>query len=78
MDPTLSPAPGRIPVCLSPRLTVVVLEPVPGVVVLGYFVDGELVYVDDGEDEDEHGQRGPAGGGKGQGAAPRTRAESAR
>ena len=41
-------APGRYPFPLSDRWILVVLVPVPGVVVLGLFLDGEIVeLVDD-------------------------------
>lgn len=40
-----APPPGRYPFRLSPRWTVVVLEPAPGMVALGIFLDGELSYV---------------------------------
>jgi hypothetical protein len=40
-----SPAPGRYPIRLSPRWKVVILTPVLGVVVFGFFLDGKLVYV---------------------------------
>ena len=39
--------PGRHPIGLSPRWTIVVLEPVFGLVALGVFLDGELLYVID-------------------------------
>lgn len=47
----LTPAPGRYPFHLSPRWTAVVLVPVPGVVAVGLFLDGEPVEVID-EQED--------------------------
>jgi hypothetical protein len=47
MDLEISPVPGRHPIRLSPRWTAVVLEPAPGVVALGVFLDGELLYVID-------------------------------
>ena len=42
-DLDLLPAPGRYPFQLSDRLAVVILEPVPDVVIVGFFFDGELV-----------------------------------
>lgn len=47
MDLELTPAPGRYPFRLSDRWIVVALVPLPGVVVLGFFLDGELVQVID-------------------------------
>lgn len=43
MSVDLSPAFGR-PIRLSLRWTIVVLEPVPGVVALGVFLEGDLLY----------------------------------
>lgn len=42
-DLDLLPAPGRFPFQLTDRVQVVVLEPVPDVVIVGLFFDGELV-----------------------------------
>lgn len=36
-------AAGRFPFPITDRITVVVLEPVPDVLLVGYFFDGELV-----------------------------------
>lgn len=41
-NPDFRPAPGRFPFALTPRLTVVVLNPVDGEVIVGWFLDGEL------------------------------------
>lgn len=41
----ISPAPGRYPFPLTPRWTAVAIVPVPGVVMLGLFLDGEPVEV---------------------------------
>lgn len=46
-DVELAPAPGRFPIHLSARLTVVAMVPVDGEVVLGFFLDGEFVHVVD-------------------------------
>lgn len=43
----ISPAPGRHPIHLTSRWTIAVLEPVPGMVDVGVFLDGELLYVID-------------------------------
>ena len=43
----ISPSPPRHPIRLSPRCTIVVLEPVPGLVALGVFLDGDLLHVID-------------------------------
>jgi hypothetical protein len=42
----LGATPGRCPIYLSPRWTIVVLETVPSVV-LGVFLDSELLYMID-------------------------------
>ena len=42
-----APTPGRYPLRLSDRWTRVVLVPVPDVVVLGFFLDGEPTHVAD-------------------------------
>ena len=49
MDLTIDlfPTAGRHPVRLTDRWTGVVLVPVDGVVVLGFFLDGELVCLTD-------------------------------
>ena len=41
----ISPAPGRCPIPLSPRWTAVFLEPLPGVLAFGLFLDGAPVEV---------------------------------
>jgi hypothetical protein len=40
----ISPASGRHPIRLTERWTIVVLEPVPGLIAVGVFFDGELLY----------------------------------
>jgi hypothetical protein len=49
MDLTIDlfPTAGRHPVRLTDRWTVVALVPIDGVVVLGFFLDGELLYLTD-------------------------------
>ena len=42
-DLDLVAAPGRYPFQLTDRFAVVVLEPVPDVVIVGIFFDGQLV-----------------------------------
>lgn len=42
-DLDLVAAPGRFPFQLTERLAVVILQPVPDVVIVGVFFDGELV-----------------------------------
>lgn len=42
-DLDLLAAPGRFPFILTDRLAVVVLQPVPDMVIVGYFFDGQLV-----------------------------------
>jgi hypothetical protein len=42
-DLDLLPAPGRFPFQLTDRLAVIVLEPVPDVVIVGLFFDGQLL-----------------------------------
>jgi hypothetical protein len=41
----LHPAPGRVPIPLSPRWTAVFLEPLPGVLARGLFLDGAPVEI---------------------------------
>ena len=49
MDPTIDlfPTAGRYPLPITDRLTVVALVPIDGMVVLGFFLDGELLYLTD-------------------------------
>lgn len=47
----ISTAPGRYPVALSPRWAAVFLEPLPGVLALGLFLDGAPVEVIDSDDD---------------------------
>jgi hypothetical protein len=41
----LRPAPGRFPIQLSARWTAVFIEPLPGVLALGLFLDGASVEI---------------------------------
>jgi hypothetical protein len=47
MSSTIAPAPGRTPIRLSRRWTAAVLRPLPALEVVAYFLDGQLVHVDD-------------------------------
>jgi hypothetical protein len=44
-DLDLLPAPGRYPFHLTDRLAVVVMNPIDDVVVVGYFLDGGLIWM---------------------------------
>lgn len=42
-DLDLLPAPGRFPFALTDRLTVVVMNPIDDVVIVGWFLDAQLI-----------------------------------